>query len=100
MFVFLFVCFIFCVFCVFVLFCVLFLLLYGIAVSFQFLHNPTDYCYEVENQLQYINIVSYIRVTYPTHIIAFWAVLRGSKEPVKRTLLLVAAIRVRRTFSG
>ena len=82
------------------MFCLLFLLLYGIAVSFLFLHKPTDCCYQVENQLQYINIVTYIRATYPAHIIAFWALLRGSKERVKRTLLLVAAIRVTLTFSG
>jgi hypothetical protein len=53
------VCFLFSVFCVFVPFCVLFLLLY-IAVSLIFLYKFTDHCYQVETQLQEINISCHI----------------------------------------
>ena len=52
------ICFLFGVYRAIVLFCVLFILLYT-AVSLPFLYKFTDRCHTLENQLHYINIISY-----------------------------------------
>jgi hypothetical protein len=44
-------------FCVFLISCLLLLPMY-IVVYFLFVYNFTDHCHRVENQLQFINIIS------------------------------------------